>query len=633
MCGIVGFVNNSLSGEKYESERLGVLKKMTDSIAHRGPDAENFYHDEQVSLGFRRLAFIDVHGPTSPLPNADKSKVILFNGEIYNFQTLRQELIEKSYIFKTHGDAEVLLHGYSEWGAELLQKVRGMFAFIIYDVRSQEIFLARDHFGIKPLYYYKTDKTFLFASELKAFLHHPEFKKEFDASLLPAYLSYSCVPGGELTFFKQVKKLLPGHFAIYNLKTQELHTHKYFKIDFKIDTERRFDQSVEEIKKTFSESVSVHMVSDPEIKVGAFLSGGVDSAYTVAEVKKHVNPKTYTIDFEESKFSEANDAAHTAKLLSVENNRVVVSAENYLHNAGKVQYHMDEPLANPSGNLLYFLSQRTAQDLKAVLSGEGADEMFGGYNVYKEPLALAQYQKIPFRIRKSIAQISHVLPNFYGKNFLLRGAQTIEERYIGNSNVFKLSEQKDFLKPQFYNPNYRPQDYTNPIYRQLKKTLGEDKYAQLDDVSKMQYLDIHLWMVHEILQKADKMSMAHSLELRVPFLDIEIWKIGKTLPLAHKVSKDQTKLAERAAALSVLDQYSTSITKRAFPSPLPEWLKTDLYQETLRRYFTNDTTKTYFNTDELLKILEEHRQGKNHSRKLWTIFTFLVWYEEFFEKR
>lgn len=633
MCGFVGFVNNSLSDDKHESEHLGVLKKMTDSIAHRGPDAENFYHDENVSLGFRRLAFIDVHGLTSPLPNEDKSKIILFNGEIYNFQDLRQELVAKGYKFITHGDAEVLLHGYSEWGAELLQKVRGMFAFAIYDKAKQEIFLARDHFGIKPLYYYKSEQTFLFASELKAFLHHPEFKKEFDPSLLPAYLSYSCVPGGELTFFKNIRKLLPGHYAIYNFKTTELHAHKYFNVDFEINSERSFEESVEEIKRIFSESVSVHMISDPDIKVGAFLSGGVDSAYTVAEIKKHVNPKTYTIDFEESKFSEASDAAHTARLLNVENNRVVVGAEDYLQNASKVQYHMDEPLANPSGNLLYFLSQRTAQDLKAVLSGEGADEMFGGYNVYKEPLALANYQKLPLILRKSLARVAHRLPNFYGKNFILRGSETIEERYIGNSNVFKLSEQKDFLKPQFYNPNYRPQDYTNPIYRQLKLTLGEEKYAQLDDVSKMQYLDIHLWMVHEILQKADKMSMAHSLELRVPFLDIEIWKIGKTLPLSQKVSTEQTKLAERAAALSVLDQYSTSITKRAFPSPLPEWLKTGLYQNTLHTYFTNKTAKTYFDTNELLKILEEHKQGKNHSRKLWTIFTFLVWYEEFFEKR
>jgi asparagine synthase (glutamine-hydrolysing) len=630
MCGFVGFNN---SNKKSESERLGILKKMTDSIAHRGPDAENFFHDEHICLGFRRLAFIDVRGATSPLPNEDKSKTLVFNGEIYNFQNLRQDLISKGHKFITEGDAEVLLHGYEEWSMGLLQKLRGMFAFSIYDRDRQEIFIARDHFGIKPLYYYHNGETFMFASELKAFLHHPDFQKEFDHTLLPAYLSFSCVPGGEKTFFKNVKKLLPGHFLTYNMKQNKIHIQKYFEVNFEIDKNRNFEESVEEIKNIFSQSVAAHMISDPEIKVGAFLSGGVDSAYTVAEVKKHVSPMTYTIDFEEAKFSEAKDAEHTAKLLNVKNTKVVVGAEEYLNEVGKVQYHMDEPLANPSGNLLYFISKRTAQDLKAVLSGEGADEMFGGYNVYKEPLALANYQKLPKFLRTTISDICEKLPNFYGKNFLLRGAETIEERYVGNSNVFKIKEQQNFLKPQFVNKNYRPQDYTEPVYRQLRKTLGEEKYAQLDDVSKMQYLDIHLWMVHEILQKADKMSMAHSLELRVPFLDVEIWKLGKTLPLKQKVSAEQTKLAERTAALSVLDQYSTSITKRAFPSPLPEWLKTDMYQTRLKKYFTNEVAEKYFNTSELLRILEEHKNGKNHSRKLWTIFTFLVWYEQFFEKR
>jgi asparagine synthase (glutamine-hydrolysing) len=371
------------------------------------------------------------------------------------------------------------------------------------------------------------------------------------------------VPGGENTFFKNVKKLLPGHYATYDLRNHTLEIKKYFNVDFAIDKTKSFEGYVAEISQTFKDSVSAHMISDPDIKVGAFLSGGVDSAYTVAEVKKHVSPQTYTIDFEEKKFSEAEDATHTANLLKVQNTRVVVSAEKYLAEASKVQYHMDEPLANPSGNLLYFLSQRTAQDLKAVLSGEGADEMFGGYNVYQEPLALANYQKLPLFFRKVLANLFVNFNKFYSKvfgrnifglNFILRGAKTIEERYVGNSNVFAVGEQQSIFNPDFYNlhketfTKYSPQDYTTPIYNELKTILGTEKYAELDDVSKMQYLDIHLWMVHEILQKADKMSMAHSLELRVPFLDIEIWKLGKTLPLHYKVDKTNTKLAERAAA-------------------------------------------------------------------------------------
>lgn len=579
MCGFLGYINNFERSEAGIEHNKKMLKNMTDSIAHRGPDAERFYTDETISLGFRRLAFIDAHGETSPLPSSDGNYVLVFNGEIYNYQDLRKELQDLGHTFRTEGDAEVLLVGYQAWGEKLLQRLRGMFAFAIYDKTRAEIFLVRDHFGIKPLYYYKNNKAFLFASELKAFLHHDEFVKEFDETLLPAYLSYSCVPGGEYTFFKNVKKLLPGHYMKVSLVDREIEIQKYFNVDFAINPKKSFEAFVGEIKSTFSQSVSAHMISDPDIKVGAFLSGGVDSAYTVAEVKKHTAPKTYTIDFAETKFSEANDAAHTAKLLNVQNTRVVVDAKEYLDNAGKVQYHMDEPLANPSANLLYFLSQRTSQDLKAVLSGEGADEMFGGYNVYQEPLALANYQKLPLFFRKVLANLFVNFNKFYSKvfgrnifglNFILRGAKTIEERYVGNSNVFAVGEQQSIFNPDFYNlhketfTKYSPQDYTTPIYNELKTILGTEKYAELDDVSKMQYLDIHLWMVHEILQKADKMSMAHSLELRVPFLDIEIWKLGKTLPLHYKVDKTNTKLAERAAALSELDTYAADMKKPPF---------------------------------------------------------------------
>ena len=631
MCGILGYTNKNNFNLNSDGEASQIiLKKMTDSIAHRGPDAEKFFVDEHISLGFRRLAFIDAHGETSPLANADGSKIILFNGEIYNFKILKSELISLGYHFKTEGDAEVLLHGYSAWGKNLPPKLRGMFAFVIYDKDLNEIFLARDNFGIKPLYYYQSENVFMFASEAKAFLQHPDFVKEFDELLLPAYLSFSCVPGGEKSFFKNVFKIMPGTFAIYNLKNKTLKSEKYFEIDFNINNNKTFEQSVEEIKSVFSESVAAHIISDPDIKVGAFLSGGVDSAYTVSEIKKHINPTTYTISFEEEKYSEAADAKHTAELLKVPNKTAQINKEDYLEATKKAMYSMDEPLANPSAILLYLLSKEAAKDLKAVLSGEGADEMFAGYNVYQEPLALKNYQMLPLLLRKSAASLSKKLPNFYGKNFLIRGSQSIEERYVGNSNIFSTSEQNIFLKEKYQNESYAPQDYTKPIYQNLKNKM-EDKYDALDDISKMQYLDIHMWMLHEILQKADKMSMAHSLELRVPFLDIEIWKIGRGLPLSHKVSKLNTKLAQRAAALFNLDGYSANMKKRAFPSPLSDWLKTDLYQTEMQKYFSGSTAEKYFQTSELLKILYEHKTGKrNNTRKIWTIYCFLIWYEQYF---
>ncbi|MFZ2538546.1 MAG: asparagine synthase (glutamine-hydrolyzing) [Oscillospiraceae bacterium] len=611
MCGFVGF--SSKCGDKEE-----IIKEMLQKIVHRGPDSHESYVDDDVAFGFARLSIIDIEGGTQPLFNEDNSMVLIFNGEIYNYQILREELLEKGHIFKTQTDSEVLLHGYEEYGPELLKKLRGMFAFTIWDKKEKKLFGARDHFGIKPYYYAQMGSTLLFGSEIKSFLSHPEFKKELNEDCLPNYLTFACVPGYD-TFFKNVYKLPPAHY--YEYQNGEMILTRYYTPEFKIDNEKPFEGFVDDISKTFKESILAHKIAD--VEVGCFLSSGVDSSYVACELSKLQDVKTYTIGFEDLRYSEAADAKMLADEIHVVNYEKRVTSEEYFANVGKVQYHLDEPLANPSANLLYFISERAAQDIKVVLSGEGADEMFGGYNVYKEPLAVMKYQKsVPNFLRKTAAVVAKGLPNFKGKNFLIRGSQPVEERYLGNSNVFKVGEREKILK-NYYDVK-RPQYYTKPFY---------DKVKDMDDIAKMQYMDIHVWMVQEILLKADKMSMAHSLELRVPFLDVEVFNVARTLPTKYKVSEQNTKLALRKAANREINPISANRKKLAFPLPLPEWLKEDRYYTLVKSYFTNEVANKFFNVTMITALLDDHRAGKPHCvAKIWAVFSFLVWYEEFFVK-
>lgn len=511
----------------------------------------------------------------------------------------------------------MLIHGYEEYGTNLLSKLRGMFSFVIWDTKAKKIFAARDFFGIKPFYYFTRNKTFIFGSEIKSFVEHPNFEKELNEEKLYDYLTFGCVPGND-TFFKNTYKLPPGHYLEY--QNGRATVTRYFTPEFKIENGRTMDYFVDKISDEVTESVAAHKISD--VEVGCFLSSGVDSSYVAAELAKLGEIKTYTIGFEDKRYSEADDAQKFAQEIRVENKTKIVSSEEYFDSVGNVQYHLDEPLANPSANLLYFVSKEAAKDLKVVLSGEGADEMFGGYNVYKEPLSIMHYQKLPLFIRKALASIVGILPDFKGKNFIIRGSKTIEERYIGNSNIFSAVEKEKILKNKY--EAISPQEYFKPVY---------DEVRDQDDITKMQYVDIHFWMVQEILLKADKMSMAHSLELRVPFLDKEIFNVARTIPLEYKVSKKNTKLAFRNAARRNMPEISADRKKMAFPLPLVEWLREDRYYSKIKSYFTSVSSRQFFNEKVILKFLNDHKSGKkNNARKIWAIYTFLVWYEEFFAK-
>lgn len=608
MCGFVGFTNT-----KDNSNRI--IEDMMDKIRHRGPDSGGKYTDEDIALGFRRLSIIDItESGDQPIYNEDRSKVLLFNGEIYNFRSIREELVAKGHIFTTKTDSEVLLHGYEEYGEKLLDKLRGMFAFVIWDTKTKELFGARDFFGIKPLYYAVMGDTFMFGSEIKAFLAHPDFKKELNETALENYLTFQYSPTNE-TFFKNVYKLPAAHCFKY--KNGKLDVKRYWDISFNADEKPDMDEWVNRISDTFKNSVEAHKIAD--VEVGSFLSSGVDSSYvaSVANVDK-----TFTVGFgEDEKYNEIGWAKEFSQYIGKENISKVISPEEYWGNIKRIQYHMDEPLADPSCIALYFVCNKASEYVKVVLSGEGADEIFGGYNVYKEPLGSHAYKSLPRFIRRGIGNVASHLPQKRGVNFLVRNGKDLEERFIGNAYMFTPKDRKKLLKIKTNAPD--PTVITAPFY---------DKVKDKDQITKMQYLDLHLWMTGDILLKADKMSMANSLELRVPFLDKKIMELAEQIPWRYRVSTENTKLAMRQAALRAAPPKTANKKKLGFPVPIRVWLKEDKYYGIVKDSFTSPAAEKFFNTDLLVKLLDEHREGKyDNSRKIWTVFIFLQWYAVYFE--
>ncbi|MGN0601648.1 MAG: asparagine synthase (glutamine-hydrolyzing) [Oscillospiraceae bacterium] len=607
MCGFVGFTNNI-------NDASIVIEKMMDRIKHRGPDSDGKYVDEQVAMGFRRLSIIDLSDKGSqPIFNEDKSIIITFNGEIYNYQDLRKELVAMGHSFYTNTDTEVLVHGYEQWGTDMLNKLRGMFGFVIYDKNKKQVFGARDFFGIKPVYYAKMGDTLMWGSEIKSFLDHPEFKKELNETALENYLTFQYSPTTE-TFFKNVYKLPAAHYFIY--KDGKMEVKRYWEVKFDPDNGPELEEWVDRITDTFKNSVQAHKIAD--VEVGSFLSSGVDSSYVaaVADVDK-----TFTVGFgEDEKYNEIGYAKEFSKYINKENNSKVISPEDYWGNFAKIQYHMDEPLADPAAVALYFVCQLASQKVKVVLSGEGADEIFGGYNIYHNPDDMAAYNKIPKPIRKAVGAVAQHLPHKHGVNFLIRGSQDLQERFIGNAYMFTEKERKELLKIHTDAPN--PTAITKPFY---------DKCKNNDEVTQMQYLDLHLWMTGDILLKADKMSMAHSLELRVPFLDKEVMALAEQIPKKYRVTKENTKYAMRIAALKACPPQTANKKKLGFPVPIRVWLKEDKYYNIVKEKFTSPQAEKFFHTEKLVKLLDEHRAGNyDYSRKIWTVYTFLVWYDVYF---
>jgi asparagine synthase (glutamine-hydrolysing) len=604
MCGIAGFINSSDNKKK-------VIKAMTDKIIHRGPDAEGFYVDDNVALGHRRLSIIDLSSGDQPIYNEDKSMVVIFNGEIYNYVELRDELKKKGHKFKTKCDTEVIVHGYEEWKENMPKKLRGMFAFALYDIKNKTLFLARDNFGIKPLYYYENNNTFMFASEIKSFLVHPDFKKELNKDLIKPYLSFSFTPTKE-TLFKGVYRVDPG--TCMTIKNGKVTTKRYYNLEFNTKS-MSYEKAVEDIDKLMKNSVEKHMISD--VEVGSFLSSGVDSSYLVALARPD---KTYTVGYSDKKYNEIEYAKNLTKELNINNTSKIITKEEYLDVIPKIMYHLDEPTSDPAAVALYFVAKLASKDVKVVLSGEGADEFFGGYNFYHTEFDVSWYNKIPYFIRHSIAKVCTHLPEVKGINFLIRRGMKLEDEYIGVSKVFSERETKKFVKVP---SKYHNKDITKDVYNEFK-----DK----DNVTKMQAIDINFWLIKDILQKADRMTMASSLEGRVPFIDKEVFSFASSLPFEYKVTKENTKVALRDAAKKVIPTEAYKKKKLGFPVPLRAWMKEEDFYTEIKNTFNKDIAKELFNVKYINNLLEKHVNNKQDNyKKVWTIYCFLKWYEVYFE--
>lgn len=609
MCGICGFTGQVV-------DRDDVIRNMTEVITHRGPDSDGFFTDDYISMGFRRLSIIDLDAGHQPIYNEDKSLVLTFNGEIYNYKELRKVLIQKGHKFYTDTDSEVLVHGFEEWQEDLLPKLRGMFGFAIYNTKDKSVFIARDFFGIKPMHYTQIGEDFVYGSEIKSILEHPKFVKKFNTKALDTYLSFQYAVPPE-TFFEGVYCLMPGHYLWY--RDGEVETTRYFEPRFNPNEEMSEQEAVNEIEKVFENSVNAHKIAD--VEVGCFLSSGVDSSYVSTYF---ADQKTFTVGFDfGEKYNEISWAENLSKKIGVEHHTHLISSEEFWDAVPTVQYHMDQPLADPSCIALYFVSRLASQYVKVVLSGEGADELFGGYTCYNDPRVFKIYQTIvPHCIRKAIRAVCRKLPDIKGRDYLIRACDPLEERYIGNAFMYDYKQKKDLLK----DPSIatRPQDYTRKYYYRCRK---------YDDVTKMQYLDINMWMVGDILLKADRMSMANSLELRVPFLDKEVFKVASSLPTRLRCNKSNTKYAMRKAAVRHMPVETAEKEKLGFPVPTRVWLRDEKYYNVVKKKFKGKTAEKFFNTDVLVQWLDTHFSGKeDNSRRVWTVYVFLVWYDIYFDE-
>lgn len=612
MCGFAGYIHNYGTFDKEE-----VIHKMADRIKHRGPDDAHYYIDDGIALGFRRLSIIDLEGGRQPILNEDGSLVLLFNGEIYNYQELREELIKAGHVFTTKTDSETILHGYEEYGKKILDRLRGMFAFIIWNKNTKELFGARDIFGIKPFYYYKKGKEFMFGSEIKSFLSHPNFEKELDEDMIPLYLSYEYSPD-ERTIFKNVFKLPGAHCFTY--KNGELKVERYYKIEYKIEDDKSLEYWEDAITKEFTESVSMHQIAD--VEVGCFLSSGVDSSYVVKEISKGTKKvKTFSVGYEEEKYSELPYAQDFSNVIGVPNIANKVSADEFFDAVPEIQYYMDEPLPNPSEIPLYFLAKNARRYVKVVLSGEGADELFGGYPMYLAGGHFDHYShKVPRPVRKVLGTVAKHCPNFKGKNFLVRGAMEPYQRFMRANYVFQSAERQKFLKRPI--ASKVPEEYSKRYF---------DEVSNLDEPTQLQYVDMHTWMIYDILLKADRMSMANSLELRVPFLDKKMLELSTRIPSRYRAANETTKIALRGAAIKQLPERTANKKKLGFPVPLNDWLREDKYYNKVKAAFQSDIAEKFFVTSELMKLLDDHKNGKAlNMQKIWSFYTFILWYEQFF---
>lgn len=607
MCGIAGYIDTT--GVKAE-----IVKAMTDRIAHRGPDGEGFFVGPTCALGHRRLRIVDLETGDQPIYNEDGSLTVVFNGEIYNYRELRKELSAAGHRFATKSDTEVLVHGFEEWGTDITAHLRGMYAFAVWNENMQTLFLARDKWGIKPLYYYPTPNGLLFASEIKAFLDHPLFQKELNEEILAAYLCFNSVPTEE-SFFKGVFRVEPGHQMLWH--DGQLQIQEYFHLDLaESETGESEDVWVEKIRAAMEDSVQAHGFADVEI--GGFLSSGIDSSYLVSLAKPQ---KTFTVGYDNPQYDEITYAKDLASQLGIQNYARKITKAEYMQSFPQIMYYMDEPLADPSAIALYFVAKEAASHVKVVTSGEGADELFGGYLSYREEIDQAGYQKIPFFLRRAASAIAELLPEFPGRNFIYRRGRKLEDVYIGLGRVFSDKEAKAIVKQKRQRGT---KEITAPFFA---------KCRQAPSMVKRQTIDYYFWLVRDFLHAVDRNTMMFGLEARTPFLDDVVYDAARTLPKHGKINAETTKPYLRKAAQSVIPNEAYKKKKLGFPVPLRAWMKEEDLFADIQTKFNSKAAQQFFDIVKINKLLTRFQNEKEDSyKKIWTIYTFLVWYHCYFEE-
>ncbi|MEN3359027.1 MAG: hypothetical protein V7637_3009 [Mycobacteriales bacterium] len=617
MCGLFGYLSNDGTAKELGDE-IGAALELA---RHRGPDEGGTQGDTDTVLGFRRLSIIDLDRSHQPLPYDNGRYWLLFNGEVYNYLELRERLArEFGAEFTTQGDGEAVVAGYKYLGPDVVKHLRGMFAFLIWDSEERVLFGARDWFGIKPLYYFTDERGFFFASEKKSLLALGRgAEEEVDTRSLQHYLTLQYVPE-PASMHRRIRRIESGTSFTVRPGGQ-LAIERYFKPTFPVrpadDPQPRYD----EITAVLEDSVKMHMRAD--VTVGAFLSGGVDSTAIAALAKRH-NPDliTFTAGFEREGYSEVDVAVKSAEAIGVRHITKVVSADEMMQALPLIVWYLDDPVADPALVPLYFIAREARKHVKVVLSGEGADELFGGYNIYREPLSLRPINALPGPVRAGLAGLSRKLPTgMRGKDLLRRGALPLEQRYYGNARIFR-DEELGFLVTR--DPAVSFRDVTDPIYAAS---------AGYDDVTRMQYVDLFTWLRGDILVKADKMTMANSLELRVPFLDTEVFRVASALPVGLRITRDSSKVALRRALRDIVPPHVLDRRKLGFPVPIRVWLK-DVMYDWARDIITSSQTEHLIDRPYALSLLDAHRAGPHdHSRKLWTLLVFMVWHGIFVEER
>ena len=626
MCGLLGMLAATGDVDKY----VDALERSLPCMRHRGPDAAGTWHDGDAAFGFNRLSIIDLEHSHQPLrwgPEDQPDRYAMtFNGEIYNYVELREELKGLGYTFHTEGDGEPIVVGYHHWGKDVVNHLRGMFGIVIWDTHTKTMFAARDQFGIKPLYYATTDAGTVFASEMKCILEMADeigLELNLDRRAIEHYVDLQYVPEPE-SLHANIRRVESG-CTVTLRPGEEVVLERYFKPRFPVQQVKQGEeqQLFNRIAEALEDSVAKHMRAD--VTVGSFLSGGIDSTAIATLARRH-NPDllTFTTGFEREGYSEVDVAAESAEAIGVEHIVKIVSPEEYAESIPKIMWYLDNPVADPSLVPLYFVAQEARKHVKVVLSGEGADELFGGYTIYKEPLSLAPFEKIPSPLRRGLGKLSQVLPEgMKGKSLLNRGSMTMEERYYGNARSFNFEQMQRVIP--WAKREWDHREVTAPIYAQSEG---------FDPVARMQHLDLFTWMRGDILVKADKINMANSLELRVPFLDKEVFKVAESIPYDLKISHGTTKYALRKAMEQIVPAHVLHRKKLGFPVPMRHWLAGDELYGWAQDTINESQTEDIFNKKEVLEMLKEHRDGvSDHSRRLWTVLSFMIWHGIFVEKR